>query len=907
MRNKKYYIVLILFSLLLIVSLINIDRNTDLWSANDKIRLSSKPMEQVLFKVGVPYGPSDLDLHDAWNGDSFHVIEQVCEGLFAYNLSDPDNSIIPNLALSGTWNPAGTEYTCVLRQGVTFHDGASFNADAVNFTWNRLNWALNVTGTNFDHITIFEQLYEFPDGRPIVSSITKNNDYNVTFVLNDPYVPFEALLCFSGSFMLSPSSTPATSYIDTGTGDLVGTGPFVYDNYTPGVEVNFHAFDNYWKGKANITGMRFVPIANSDARNTALLTGNVHFIRATTPAYYSAFRTSPDITFLNTSTTDNTIYYLGMNNELINATWREAISYAIDYDYIINTLKEGNAERAKSPLPESITYANSTFDEGELNVSYARTVLQSMGFGGGLDVTSGGPDETIWQSSTFLSLNFTYNEGNTFRENLLVLLGDNLGKIGIVVEDAGMSWEEYTNRTFDLGGKHRNMLQLYWFGWAMDYNDPSNFINPLFSNTSIFNSAQYNGYTAAVQAGRDPLTLNDNVQLLMDAALSEVDPTAREALYDRIQELLIEEDYPWAWGYNPYVFDAHNKYLTGFQQNAMTKFYFYPCEWSTPILPGPMSINSDADVPDTDGNFNITWSVSTYADNYSLYVSSSPITVIDGSVTVLLDEVTDTSYEVTGYSDGNYYFQVVARNGNGNTSSSNLLVNVDIPAPPSPFTLSSDAGSPDTDGNFDLTWTSSNKADNYSLYVYSSLITEINGSLTLLLAEVTDLSYDVSGYLDGTYFFVVVANNTLGTTLSNNIEVVVEFPVFPAAFTLSSDADSPDTNGDFNLTWTPSTFADTYSLYVYSSLITEINGSLTLLLNDVTDLSYEAVDYLDGTYFFAVVAKNTDGTTLSNNIEVVVDIDEITQGIPGFEMWTMVFSISSVALILIFRKKKKIT
>jgi hypothetical protein len=133
--------------------------------------------------------------------------------------------------------------------------------------------------------------------------------------------------------------------------------------------------------------------------------------------------------------------------------------------------------------------------------------------------------------------------------------------------------------------------------------------------------------------------------------------------------------------------------------------------------------------------------------------------------------------------------------------------------------------------------------------------------------------------------------------------------ILPSPFTLSSDAGSPDANGDFNLTWTPSTFADNYSLYVYSSLITDINGSLTLLLDEVTDLTYEAFHYSDGTYFFAVVAKNINGTTLSNNIEVIVEIEgpEPPPWIPGFEMWTMLFTISSVGLILLLSKKKKIT
>ena len=219
-------------------------------------------------------------------------------------------------------------------------------------------------------------------------------------------------------------------------------------------------------------------------------------------------------------------------------------------------------------------------------------------------------------------------------------------------------------------------------------------------------------------------------------------------------------------------------------------------------------------------------------------------------------------------------------------------------------------GDPDIDGNFNITWSPSAYADNYSLYMSSSVIAGINENVTVLLDEVTDLSYEASGYSDGTYYFQVVASNGNGNTTSSNLIVNVDIPD-PEPFTLSSDAGSPDANGDFNLTWTPSTFADNYSLYVYSSLITEINGSLTLLLDEVTDLSYEALDYSDGTYFFAVVAKNADGTTLSNNIEVVVEIEEPEPGlppwIPGFEMWTIFFTASSVSLILLLRKKKKIT
>jgi ABC-type transport system substrate-binding protein len=212
--------------------------------------------------------------------------------------------------------------------------------------------------------------------------------------------------------------------------------------------------------------------------------------------------------------------------------------------------------------------------------------MQSMGFGVGWDVTPDGPDESLWEGATFITLNYTYNIGSDFREDIMVLLQINLGKIGIVVQDAGMTWGEFICRVYEIGDLHRNMLQLYWNYGGPDYNDPSNYINPLFTNRSITfygsyywnsNSAQYNGYTAAIEAGRDPMALNDNVQLLMEAGLSEPDPVAREAIYDRIQELLIEHDRPWAWGWVSKTHRAWVSNLHGYQQNPMSKEYFYPC------------------------------------------------------------------------------------------------------------------------------------------------------------------------------------------------------------------------------------------------------------------------------------------------------------------------------------------
>ena len=142
-----------------------------------------------------------------------------------------------------------------------------------------------------------------------------------------------------------------------------------------------------------------------------------------------------------------------------------------------------------------------------------------------------------------------------------------------------MIWDEFVWRLNGAKGRSRDDLQLFWVGWGPDYNDPGNFIDPLFTNSTgpSSNGAQYNGYLAAIEAGRDPMELWDNVQLLMDAGLEETDPVVREAMYDRIQYLLVEEDRPWAWGYASLANVAYVSTLHGIPTNPMGSENFYTC------------------------------------------------------------------------------------------------------------------------------------------------------------------------------------------------------------------------------------------------------------------------------------------------------------------------------------------
>jgi len=93
-----------------------------------------------------------------------------------------------------------------------------------------------------------------------------------------------------------------------------------------------------------------------------------------------------------------------------------------------------------------------------------------------------------------------------------------------------------------------------------------------------------------------------------------------------------------------------------------------------PDLPTSFTLTSNADTPDTDGIFTLYWTNSEYANNYSLYQND-----------ILLDSgLTELYYLMEIYSNGSYSFKVIAFNNYGDTSSNEIIVDIEIPVEPDP-------------------------------------------------------------------------------------------------------------------------------------------------------------------------------------------------------------------------------
>jgi len=608
--------------------------------------LISSPSVRNNLIFGTMSGPNDADPQYLWDGYSFDYAYQVWEGLYAYNFSDPDSPLIPRLATDfGTWS--GNNYTVTLRQNVTFHSGAKFNSTAVKFTFDRLLYLCNFTGdqgagATSQGVPELSILYMWPDGTSILNRTEIVDEFTVKFVLNSPYGAWLPLLTFTASMILDPTITPDDDYISVGMATaseatVSGTGPWIFENYTTGVVANFRRNDDYWRGPGEIERLVFSVIQDANARNTALLNGDVDILDAPHPSYYDTMAADPDINLYEVGSSTTT-QYLGFNNKILNKTWRNAMSYAINYTYMIDELLEGEAERLKSPIPLGIQFANWSYDVPTYNLTKSRQYMQSMGFGVGF--TTDGE----WQAATFRTVNYTYNLGNTFREDMLVLLQYCFDYIGIDVVDNGLNWTQYIDLAYNITAPGYDGLELWFIVWMPDYNDPSNYVNNLMSNISSMNQAQIN----------DPI-----LEAYMLAGLEETDQDVRRQIYWDMQKYIVESLRPWAFGYVAKNYDAWDAELKGYPSNFMGYNYFYPCYWEEDYS---IQITQPPDVNYVEGSTgnSISWimtAITTSNPNYTIYRDLTELennTWTSGSPIVI---------NVDGLSAGSYNYSIQAYNG----------------------------------------------------------------------------------------------------------------------------------------------------------------------------------------------------------------------------------------------------
>jgi len=437
--------------------------------------------------------PYVIDPVDSWDRASNTVIRHVCDNLWYYDLYDPNFQLEMRLATSYMWNSGMDELTVTLRENVYFHDGSYFNATSVKFTFDRILYFINATGTlnPATHPADPTSLFYDISGKPFLNRTVINSEYNITFILNKPYSVFISLLSYEACAILHPATTFATTYLELGVDKLVGTGPFKYVLYKPGEELKVERWDLYWGPNTFWDEIIWIYYSDSISANYAMLGKEIDYLGGCIPSMISLFQADPEMIFVNLNTSTSYTYW-GLNNKIINSTnIRKAIAYAYNYSYFIDVIELGYVIRAHQFLPPRFPFYNESFRAPYYNTSIARQAMMAAFPTETANLTAqaygeNAINDAAWAALTLASYNVVQFEGSGVSQEMSTTLALDLDRVGINITpdimDVFTFWDVLENDP--------DRLNIWFTGWTPDYLDPFNMIEPLLNNMSIANDIQ---------------------------------------------------------------------------------------------------------------------------------------------------------------------------------------------------------------------------------------------------------------------------------------------------------------------------------------------------------------------------------------------------------------------------------
>nr|WP_043773146.1 ABC transporter substrate-binding protein [Roseivivax isoporae] len=464
--------------------------------------------------VGQIAEPKALDPAAVTAVNDFRILMNVYDGLVRY--ADGTLEVEPALATDWEISEDGTEYTFSLREGVSFHDGSPFDAEAVVFNFERM--------LNEDHP--FHDTGPFPLAFffSAVETVEAVDDMTVRFTLSEPYAPFLSNLAYPTGLIVSPAA------VEEHGADFArnpsGTGPFRFVEWRSNEAVVVEANAGYWDGAPALQAVVFRPITDANTRTAEMLAGGIDLMVEVPPVALSEFegdsytvheQAGPHLWFLILNTKEG---------PFAEKAVRQAANYAIDKTALVEDVLEGTAEVAAGPTPPAFAWAhNEALEPYPHDPERARALLAEAGLEN--------PEVTFFVTEGGSGMLDPVAMGTAIQADLEA--------VGFDVAIETYEWNTFLGEVNPgLEGK-ADMAEMAWMT-----NDPDTLPYLALRTEAMPDQGGFNsGYYS-----------NAEVDTLLEEARRATDQDTRAELYKRMQEI-VHEDAPWV-------------FVANWKQNAVT-------------------------------------------------------------------------------------------------------------------------------------------------------------------------------------------------------------------------------------------------------------------------------------------------------------------------------------------------
>jgi len=486
------------------------------------------------------------------SGDDIRNNRLIFDRLFVF---DGKAQPVAQLAEGYEISDDGMTYTVTLKEGVLWHDGETFTADDVVYTYEKAMdptvacryasnmWAL----AGYDELRdennpkTLDQL----ETRPVVAI----DDYTVQFNLTTPYAPFVA------NVLTSPAIVPA--HLLEGETDLteaafnqepVGTGPFAFKEWKRDDYIALVAFDDYYQGKPKVKSItnRLIPDAAVGAME--LKSGGIHYRPTAKLENYEMFKNDPNFeTLSEVGFSYSTLSFVNDREPWNDRRVREAIAYGINLKEAVDKYVGDLGMLLGTPIPPSSWAHNPNLEPRPFDQDKALELLNEAGWS--LD------DEGVLRNADGEQFHFALETFNGVeRADMNVIFQENLRHLGMEVEVHELATADLLNKMH--GAEHSDAI---FITWGMSKDPDAEMFRRFHSSEMDWNNFYH--YS------------NSEVDALLEEARFELDQEKRQSLYFQVQEIL-HRDVPGVFAFTKKSTAAYTPRLKGITWGADGWFDF---------------------------------------------------------------------------------------------------------------------------------------------------------------------------------------------------------------------------------------------------------------------------------------------------------------------------------------------
>ncbi|HON06118.1 MAG TPA: ABC transporter substrate-binding protein [Candidatus Ratteibacteria bacterium] len=441
----------------------------------------------------------------------------------------------PNLAKSWKVSQNGKEWTFYLRKDVFWNDGIQFTAYDVKFTFDMLIFNPDIPTSSRDVFTIGSKNIQIK----IIDRFT------VMFILPDRFAPFlrlmgqEILPEHKYRKIVNEKKFSFAMGLDSNPQDIVGTGPFMLEDFRPGEWVILSRNKHYWKHSPQGDTLpyldRIIILTISD-QNLALLKfrkGEIDMISLRAQDYLLLRKAKiSGIKFFNVGPSPSS-EFLVFNQNLDssipdykkkwfrNINFRKAVSCAIDRKTIINNIFAGFGYPLYGPVNESVPeFYNPKIKKFEYNLDKAKEYLSEAGF-------YKKNDGLLYDSSgNQICFSLLTNSNNSERIEQANLIRNDLEKLGMKVNFSPVDFNSLVTRI--------NVTK----DWEAIMIGLTGGIDPHFGKNVW--TTQGHLHLWNLGSPRSVYEWEKEVDRIFEEAARQIDYRKRKMLYDRWQEIMCE-------------------------------------------------------------------------------------------------------------------------------------------------------------------------------------------------------------------------------------------------------------------------------------------------------------------------------------------------------------------------------